>query len=150
MSLKQQIDTDIKEAMKAKDQDRLRALRAIKSLILLEETKDGSAGGDLKPEDEIKLLTKAVKQRKDSADIYRTQSREDLLQAELAEIAVIEKYLPQQLSEEELKSRLQEIIARVGASGSSDLGKVMGVATKELAGQADGKAISATVKSLLS
>ncbi|RAK02020.1 hypothetical protein LX87_00134 [Larkinella arboricola] len=150
MSLKQQIDTDIKEAMKAKEQDRLRALRAIKSLILLEETKDGSAGGDLKPEDEIKLLTKAVKQRKDSADIYRTQGREDLLQNELAEIAVIEKYLPQQLSEEELKSRLQAIIARVGASGPSDLGKVMGAATKELAGQADGKAISAMVKNLLS
>ncbi|MGV3557700.1 GatB/YqeY domain-containing protein [Larkinella arboricola] len=150
MSLKQQIDTDIKEAMKAKEQDRLRALRAIKSLILLEETKDGSAGGDLKPEDEIKLLTKAVKQRKDSADIYRTQGREDLLQNELAEIAVIEKYLPQQLSEEELKSRLQAIIARVGASGPSDLGKVMGAATKELAGQADGKAILAMVKNLLS
>lgn len=149
MALKQQIDTDIKEAMKAKEQDRLRALRAIKSLILLEETKDGSAGGDLKPEDEIKLLTKAVKQRKDSADIYRTQGREDLLQTELAEIAVIEKYLPQQLSEDELKSRLQEIIARVGASGPSDLGKVMGAATKELAGQAEGKAISAMVKNLL-
>lgn len=150
MALKQQIDTDIKEAMKAKEQDRLRALRAIKSLILLEETKDGAAGGDLKPEDELKLLTKAVKQRKDSADIYRTQGREDLLQAELAEIAVIEKYLPQQLSEEELKTALQAIIARIGASGPSDLGKVMGVATKELAGQADGKAISAMVKNLLS
>ncbi|WP_128545651.1 GatB/YqeY domain-containing protein [Larkinella soli] len=150
MSLKQQIDTDIKEAMKAKEQDRLRALRAIKSLILLEETKDGAAGGDLKPEDELKLLTKAVKQRKDSADIYRAQSREDLLQAELAEIAVIEKYLPQQLSEEELQTRIREIIARVGASGPSDMGKVMGVATKELAGQAEGKTISTVVKSLLS
>lgn len=150
MALKQQIDTDIKEAMKAKEQDRLRALRAIKSLILLEETKDGATGGDLKPEDELKLLTKAVKQRKDSADIYRTQGREDLLQAELAEIAVIEKYLPQQLSEDELRNRLQDIIARVGATGPSDLGKVMGVATKELAGQAEGKAISAMVKNLLS
>ncbi|MFC5410442.1 GatB/YqeY domain-containing protein [Larkinella bovis] len=149
MALKQQIDTDIKEAMKAKEQDRLRALRAIKSLILLEETKDGATGGDLKPEEELKLLTKAVKQRKDSADIYRTQGRDDLLQAELAEIAVIEKYLPKQLSEEDLKTALQAIIARVGATGPSDLGKVMGVATKELAGQADGKAISATVKSLL-
>ncbi|MGA0556266.1 GatB/YqeY domain-containing protein [Larkinella sp. VNQ87] len=150
MALKQQIDTDIKEAMKAKEQDRLRALRAIKSLILLEETKDGAAGGDLKPEDELKLLTKAVKQRRDSADIYRTQGREDLLQNELAEIAVIEKYLPQQLSEDELKTRLQAIIARVGATGPSDLGKVMGIATKELAGQAEGKAISAMVKNLLS
>ncbi|GAB3321738.1 GatB/YqeY domain-containing protein [Larkinella ripae] len=149
MALKQQIDTDIKEAMKAKEQDRLRALRAIKSLILLEETKDGAAGGDLKPEDELKLLTKAVKQRKDSADIYRTQGRDDLLQTELKEIAVIEKYLPQQLSEDELKNRLQAIIARVGASGPGDLGKVMGVATKELAGQAEGKTISAMVKNLL-
>ncbi|WP_138994686.1 MULTISPECIES: GatB/YqeY domain-containing protein [unclassified Larkinella] len=149
MALKQQIDADIKEAMKAREQDRLRALRAIKSLILLEETKDGSAGGDIKPEDELKLLTKAVKQRRDSADIYRTQGRDDLLQAELAEIAIIEHYLPQQLSEAELKTRVQDIIARVGATGPSDLGKVMGVATKELAGQAEGKAISALVKNLL-
>ena len=150
MTLKQQIDGDIKEAMKAKEQDRLRALRAIKALILLEETKDGSVGGDIKPEDEVKLLTKAVKQRRDSADIYRTQGREDLLQQELAEIGFIEKYLPQQLSEDELKTRVQDIITRVGATSPADLGKVMGVATKELAGQAEGKAISAMVKTLLS
>ncbi|WP_234736537.1 GatB/YqeY domain-containing protein [Tellurirhabdus bombi] len=149
MALKQQIDADIKEAMKAKAQDRLRALRAIKSLILLEETKEGAVGGELKPEDEIKLLTKAAKQRKDSADIYRTQNREDLLAAEMAELAVIEMYLPKQLSEEELKARLQEIISRVGASAPSDMGKVMGVATKELAGIADGKVVSAMVKALL-
>jgi uncharacterized protein len=149
MALKQQIDADIKEAMKAKAQDRLRALRAIKSLILLEETKEGAAGGELKPEDEIKLLTKAAKQRKDSADIYRTQNREDLLAAEMAELSVIEMYLPKQLTEEELKARLQEIITRVGASAPSDMGKVMGVATKELAGIADGKAVSAMVKTLL-
>lgn len=149
MSLKQQIDADIKQAMLAKDPDRLRALRAIKSLILLEETKEG-AGDGLKPEDELKILTKAVKQRKDSADIYRQQGREDLLKTEESEIAVIEKYLPKQLSEDELKDRLRDIIARVGATGPSDMGKVMGAATKELAGQADGKAISAAVKQLLS
>lgn len=148
MSLKQQIDADIKEAMKAKEQDRLRALRAIKSLILLEETKEG-AGDGLKPEDELKLLTKAVKQRKDSADIYRQQGREDLLATEEAEIAIIEKYLPKQLSEDELKAKLQDIITRIGASAPSDMGKVMGVATKELTGQAEGKAISAMVKQLL-
>jgi len=150
MALKQQIDADIKEAMKAKAQDRLRALRAIKALILLEETKDGTTGGDLKPEDEVKLLTKAVKQRRDSADIYRTQGREDLLQQEMAEIGFIEKYLPQQLSEDELKAHVQAIITRVGATSPADLGKVMGVATKELAGQAEGKAISVMVKNLLS
>ncbi|GAA4410318.1 GatB/YqeY domain-containing protein [Nibrella viscosa] len=148
MSLKQQIDADIKQAMLAKDQDRLRALRAIKSMILLEETKEG-AGDGLKPEDETRILTKAVKQRKDSADIYRQQGREDLLRTEEAEIAVIEKYLPKQLSDDELKARLQDIIARVGATGPADMGKVMGVATKELAGQADGKAISGAVKQLL-
>lgn len=149
MSLKQQIDADIKQAMLAKNQDKLRALRAIKSLILLEETKEGKTG-DLKPDDEMRILTKAVKQRKDSADIYRQQGREDLLAVEEGEIAVIEAYLPKQLSESELTAKLQEIIARVGASAPSDMGKVMGVATKELAGLAEGKAISAQVKQLLS
>ena len=148
MSLKQQIDTDIKQAMLARDQDKLRALRAVKSLILLEETKEGGTG-ELKPDEEMKVLTKAVKQRKDSADIYRQQNRPDLLAVEEAEIAIIEKYLPSQLSEDELKAKLQAIMARVGASAPSDLGKVMGVASKELAGQADGKAISAMVKTLL-
>ncbi|WP_460914198.1 GatB/YqeY domain-containing protein [Spirosoma areae] len=154
MSLKQQIDADIKQAMLAKDQDKLRALRAIKSMILLEETKEGQSRpgqtGALKPEDETRILTKAVKQRKDSADIYRQQNRADLLGVEEAEIAVIEKYLPKQLSEDELKEKLQAIMTRIGASAPSDIGKVMGVATKELAGQADGKAISALVKQLLS
>ncbi len=148
MSLKQQIDADIKQAMLAKNQEKLRALRAVKSMILLEETKEGQTG-DLKPEDETRILTKAVKQRKDSADIYRQQNRPDLLSVEEAEIAVIEQYLPKQLSEEELNAKLQAIITRVGASAPSDMGKVMGVATKELAGQADGKAISAAVKALL-
>jgi uncharacterized protein YqeY len=149
MSLKQQIESDIKQAMLAKDKDGLRALRAIKSLILLEETKEGAAA-DLAPEDEIKLLTKAVKQRRDSAEIYRSQNRPDLMEAEMTEIAVIEKYLPKQLTEEEVKARLQEIIGRVGAKSPADMGKVMGVATKELAGLAEGKTVSALVKSLLS
>jgi uncharacterized protein len=149
MTLKQQIDADIKEAMKAKEQDRLRALRAVKSLILLEETKEGAGPDGLKPDDEIKLLTKAVKQRKDSADIYRQQGRADLLATEEAEIAVIEKFLPQQLTQDELKDKISEIMARIGASVPSDMGKVMGVASKELAGLAEGKLISAMVKQLL-
>ncbi len=148
MALRQQIDADIKQAMLAKDQDKLRALRAIKSMILLEATKEG-AGTDLKPEDEMRILTKAVKQRKDSADIYRTQGRDDLLKTEEVEIAIIENYLPKQLSEDEIRTRLQEIIARVGASAPSDMGKVMGVATKELAGLAEGKTVSTLVKQLL-
>jgi len=149
MSLKQQIDADIKQAMLARETDRLRALRAVKSMILLEETKEGAGTDGLKPEDELKLLTKAVKQRKDSADIYRQQNRPDLLATEEAEIAVIEKYLPKQLSEDELKAKIQEIIVRVGAKAPSDMGKVMGVATKELSGLAEGKVVSVMVKSLL-
>ena len=148
MSLKQQIDADIKQAMLAKNQDKLRALRAVKSMILIEETKEGQTS-DLKPEDETRILTKAVKQRKDSADIYRQQNRPDLLATEETEIAIIEQYLPKQLSEDELREKLGAIVTRVGASAPSDMGKVMGVATKELAGQADGKAISAMVKQLL-
>ncbi len=150
MSLKTQIDADIKQAMLAKETDRLRALRAIKSLILLEETKEGAGSDGLKPDEEIRILTKAVKQRKDSADIYRQQNRPDLLATEEAEINVIEQYLPKQLSEGELKEKIQAIITRVGASAPSDMGKVMGVATKELAGLTEGKAISAMVKALLS
>ena len=149
MSLKQQIDTDVKLAMKARDQDRLRALRAVKAMILLEETKEGATGGELKTEDEIRILSKAVKQRRDSADIYRQQDRPDLLATELAELAVIETYLPQQLTEADLRQRIQAIVVQVGATGPADLGRVMGVAAKALAGQAEGKAISAMVKSLL-
>lgn len=148
MSLKTQIDGGIKQAMLAKDPERLRALRAIKSLILLEETKDG-AGDALSNDAEMKLLMKAVKQRKDSADIYRQQNRPDLLEKELAEIAVIEEFLPKQLSETEVKVKLQEIIAQMGASGPQDMGKVMGIATKALAGLAEGKTISMLVKQLL-
>ncbi|MFD2520897.1 GatB/YqeY domain-containing protein [Emticicia soli] len=148
MALKTEIDAQIKAAMLARDSVRLTALRDIKKVILLEETKEGKSG-DLTADDELKLLTKAAKQRRESADIYRQQNRPDLLDKELAELAIIEEFLPKQLSEEELKAKLQEIIARVGASAPSDMGKVMGVASKELAGLADGKAISATVKSLL-
>lgn len=148
MSLKTQIEANIKQAMLARDQARLLALRAIKSAILLEET-SGAHGGELSADTEAKILMKAVKQRKDSAEIYRTQGRSDLLDKELAEVAVIEEFLPKQLSEDELKAVLQAIIARVGASAPSDMGKVMGVATKELAGKAEGKTVSALVKQLL-
>lgn len=148
MSLKTQIDSDIKAAMLARDQVKLLALRDIKKMILLEETKAGKTG-DLTEEEEMKILQKAVKQRKDSAEIYTTQNRPDLLEKELAEIAVIEVFLPKSLTEDELKTALQAIIAEVGASAPSDMGKVMGAATKQLAGKADGKAISAMVKSLL-
>ncbi len=149
MSLKSQIDADIKQAMLAKEKDALIALRSIKSLILLEETKEGATGGDLKTEDELKLLTKAAKQRRESADIFKTQNREDLASKEMAELAIIERYLPKQLSAEELETKVKDIIGRVGATGPSDMGKVMGVATKELAGQTEGKLISEAVKRLL-
>ena len=148
MTLKKRIDEDIKQAMRDKNQDTLRALRAIKSLILLEVTKEG-ASGDLSADDELKLLTKAAKQRRDSASIYEQQNRPDLLEKEVAEIAVIEKYLPKQLSEEEVKAKLVEIIERVGAKSPAEIGKIMGVAMKELAGQTDGKVVQTLAKSLL-
>lgn len=148
MSLKTQIDADIKDAMRAKDKDALLALRAIKSMILLEETKEGSNGA-LKEADEIQLLSKAAKQRRESARIYREQGRDELATKEEDEVAVIEKYLPKQLSEEELSEKLKSIISQVGASGPKDMGKVMGAASKALAGQADGKAIANMVKTLL-
>jgi uncharacterized protein len=149
MSLKASVESEIKNAMLAKDKDRLRALRAIKSLILLEETKGGSSGA-ITEEDELKLLTKAAKQRKDSADIYKQQNREDLWAVEMGELEIINEFLPKQLSEEELEAELKKIIAEVGAEGPKDMGKVMGAATKALAGKADGKLISQKVKMLLS
>ncbi|TAE73076.1 MAG: GatB/YqeY domain-containing protein [Bacteroidetes bacterium] len=148
MALKTIIEESIKKAMLAKDADRLRALRAIKSLILLEETKEGKAG-EISEADEIALLTKAAKQRKDSIDIFTQQNRNDLAEKEIVELKVIEEYLPKQLSEEEITTALSEIITRVGASKPSDMGKVMGTATKELAGKADGKLVSQIVKQLL-
>jgi uncharacterized protein YqeY len=148
MTLKEQIEADLKKAMLAKDEDGKRALRAIKSMILLEETKEGGSG-QLGPEEEIKLLTKAAKQRRDSIDIYRQQNREDLASVESKDLEIIERYLPKQLTTEELKAKLEDIISRTGAKSPADMGKVMGIASKELAGQAEGKAISEVVKSLL-
>ncbi len=147
MSLKTKIDSDIKGAMLARDQVKLLALRDIKKGILIEETKPGAEG--LTEADEMRILQKAVKQRKDSAEIYKTQNRTDLLDKELAEIAIIEAYLPAAMSEEELQSLVQKIIEKVGANAPSDMGKVMGVASKELAGKAEGRAISEMVKKLL-
>ena len=148
MSLKTQIDADIKAAMLARDQTRLLALRDIKKLILIEETKPGAAAS-LSAEEEIKIVQKAVKQRKDSVEIYRTQNRPDLLDKELAEIAVIEVYLPAQMSLADIETAVAKVIADLGATGPADMGKVMGAANKALAGQAEGKVISEVVKSLL-
>ena len=149
MSLEQKIMGDLKTAMLAKDEKALRSLRAIKAAILLAKTSEG-AGGELKEDEEIKLLQKLVKQRKDSLDIYQQQNRNDLAKKEQEEIEIIEKFLPKQLSTDELKSEVAAIISEVGASSPADMGKVMGTATKKLAGKADGKTISALVKELLS
>ncbi|WP_400192440.1 GatB/YqeY domain-containing protein [Hymenobacter sp. B81] len=148
MTLKERIDADIKQAMLAKDKVRLTALRSIKSQILLAETAEG-AHGSITPDTEQKLLNKAAKQRREAAETYQKQFRSDLEEIELAELAIIEEYLPAQLSEADLTEKLVEIIQRVGATGPSDLGKVMGVAARELSGQADGKAISQEVGRLL-
>jgi len=148
MSLEQKVMADLKDAMKAKDEAALRGLRAIKAGIILAKTAEG-ASGELKEADEVKLLQKLVKSRKDSLEIYQQQNREDLAKKEIDEIAVIEKFLPKQLSEAELKEKLAAIISETGASSPADMGKVMGVASKQLAGLAEGKAISAAVKELL-
>ena len=149
MALEQKVMADLKTAMLAKDEGALRGLRAIKAAIIIAKTSEG-AGGELKEEDETKLLQKLVKQRKDSLEIYQQQSRADLAKKEEEEIAVIEKFLPKQLDEAALKAALAKIIAETGASSPADIGKVMGLATKQLAGQADGKTISAVAKELLS
>ncbi len=148
MGLEQTINAEIKTAMLAKDEKTLRSARAIKAAIIIAKTAEG-AGGELKEADEVKLLQKLVKQRKDSLSIYQQQNRADLAKVEQDEIEVIEKFLPKQLNAEELKQHLTKIIEEVGARSPSDLGKVMGVASKQLAGLADGKAISAAVKELL-
>ena len=148
MALKQQIETDIKQAMRAKEQDRLRALRSIKSQILLAETEKGSSG-ELSKEAELKLLTKAAKQRRESQEVFDQQGRKDLAAKEQAELDVINQYLPQPLSEEELQAEVKQVINETGASSMSDMGKVMGQVTSRLAGKADGKAISAVVKQML-
>lgn len=149
MSLQDQVMTAMKEAMKSKDSNALTSLRAIKSAILLAQTETG-AKAELTQEDEIKLLQKLVKQRKDSAAIYTEQGRDDLAQPELDQAAVIEQFLPEQLSEEEITKVVSDIIAKTGATGMQDMGKVMGMASKELAGKADGKTISGIVKDKLS
>jgi len=148
MSLEQKVMAEMKDAMKAKDEAMLRALRGIKAEIIKAKTEPG-AGGEVSEDKELSLLQKMMKQRKDSLEIYQQQSRADLAQKEQEEIAVIERFLPKQMSREELKVELQQIITETGASSSADMGKVMGAATKKLAGRADGKTISAMVKELL-
>lgn len=148
MNLEAQIMAEMKEAMKSKNEPALRSLRAIKAEIIKAKTEPG-AGGEINADKEISLLQKMMKQRRDSLDIYQQQGRTDLAAKEQEEIAVIEKFLPQQMSEEELHAELQQIITETGAASPADMGKVMGVATKKLAGRTDGKAISAAVKALL-
>lgn len=147
MTLEDRIMQDLKEAMKAKDQGALRGIRAIKSAILLEKT--SGSKHDITTADEMQILQRLVKQRKESLDIYEREGREDLAQKEREEIAVIEKYLPEQLSEAELESEIQAIITETGAGSMKDMGKVMGMATKKLAGRADNKSVSEVVKRLL-
>ncbi len=148
MGLIDQVNGDIKEAMKAKEKEKLEALRAVKSAFLLAATEKG-AGGGVDDDTAMKVIQKLVKQRKESAELYVQQGRQDLADVEIAQADVISVYLPAQLSESELEDKLRAIIDQVGASSMADMGKVMGVATKSLAGQADGKAISAVVRQLL-
>ena len=147
MSMELQIQQDIKAAMLAKEKTRLESLRAIKAAILLAKTADGSES--ISDEAVVKIIQKLVKQRKETAEIYKQQNREELAAQELAEAAAMEVYLPKQLGEEELEAELKKIIAQVGATGPQDMGKVMGTATKALAGKAEGRMISAIVKKLL-
>jgi len=149
MALKETIEQAMKEAMKARDKEKLAALRSLKSSILLAETAEG-ASETLSETDEMKLLTKAVKQRRDSATTYQENGREDLAKNELLEADIIAEFLPKQLSEEEVVSKVKEIIEKVGATTMKDLGKVMGMASKELAGKADNALISQIVKGALS
>lgn len=148
MNLKQQIDNDIKKAMLAKNKEELEALRSIKSMILLAETEKGTTS-EISSDTENKLLMKAAKQRKESADIFIQQSRKDLADKELLQFEVISRYLPKQLSEAEILAAIKTIVEQLGAKDPQDMGKVMGVATKTLAGQADGKVISELVKKIL-
>ena len=148
MSLFESVNAGIKAAMLARDKGRLEALRGIKKEFLEAKTAKG-ADGDLSDDVATKILVKMVKQRKESAEIYKTQNRPELAEEELLQASVIEEFLPKQMSEEELAAALREIIARVGATSAKEMGKVMGVATKELAGKAEGNAISAMVRTLL-
>lgn len=148
MNLEQKVMAEMKDAMKSKDEAALRGLRAIKAEIIKAKTEPG-AGGEVTAEKELGMLQKMMKQRKDSLEIYEQQNREDLAKKEREEIALIEKFLPKQLSADELRTELQKIISETGASSPADMGKVMGAATKQLAGRADGKTISTMVKELL-
>lgn len=148
MSLKQRIDADIKDAMRNKNKEELTALRSIKSAILLAETEKG-ASEELSEEAEMRLLTKAAKQRKESAEIYDKEGREDLAAKERFELEIINRYLPKPLSEEELDKGINALVKELGASGPQDLGKVMGAATKKFAGRADGKFLAERVKNIL-
>ena len=148
MSLKETINKDIKTAMLAKEKDQLKALRSIKAMILLAESEKGQTG-DLTQEKEFAILSKAAKQRKESAEIFTQQQREDLASTERLEYDIIQKYLPSMMNDEEVERRLKGIISTTGASSPSDMGKVMGMAMKEMQGKADGKLISDTVKRLL-
>ena len=145
MGLQQRVMEDMKAAMRAKDTLALESLRAIKSALLLVQTETGP-GTELSEEEEVKLVQKLVKQRKDSAAIYKEQGREDLAEPELAQALIIEKFLPEQLGEEEIEKVVVQTIEAVGASGMKDMGKVMGIVSQKLAGQADGKTISTIVK----
>jgi uncharacterized protein YqeY len=147
MNLFDKISEDLKAAMLARQKDRLESLRAIKTALLLAKTESGSH--DLSPDQELKILQKLVKQRRESAEIYKVQNRPELYEIEIKEASVIEEYLPEQMSETELITALKAIIQRVGASSPKDMGKVMGIASKELAGKADGKTIAEKVKELL-
>ena len=148
MNLEQKVIEGIKEAMKARDEASLRSFRAVKAEIIKAKTEPGAAG-EINADTELKMLQKMVKQRRDALDIYRQQNRKDLAQIEQEELDIISKFLPAQMSEVDLKKELQQIISETGASSPADMGKVMGVATKKLAGKAEGKTISAAVKELL-
>ena len=148
MSLEKSINNDIKAAMLSKDKRTLEALRAVKAAILLAKT-DKGASGNIAEDVEIRILQKLVKQRKESAELYKSQGRDDLTAEELFQVSVIEKYLPEQMSEEEIKKVVDEIIAETGASSMKDMGRVMGMTTKKLAGKADNKLIASIVKELL-
>lgn len=148
MSLEEKINAGIKAAMLAKDHVTLDSLRAIKSAILIEKT--SKSGGELNEATEMALLQRLVKQRREAADIFKSQNRTDLYDAEMAQAAVIEQFLPAQMSPAEVEAALREIIAQTGASSMKDMGKVMGMAAKQLAGKADNKAVSEMVKKLLS
>jgi uncharacterized protein len=148
MSLSEKINNEIQSAMLSKDKVRLETLRSIKSAFLLAKTEKGGSH-DLTQEQEIKIIQRLFKQRNDSADIYKQQKRIDLYEKEMKEASILKEYLPEQMSEEDLTQALKEIIAEVGASSSADIGKVMGIAAKKLAGKADGKTISAKARELL-